>query len=365
MSKKKTNEEFIREIHGLVGNEYSFIDIYKDAKTKLKIIHNKCSQTYEVTPNNFLKGKRCPHCYGNKKKTHSQFVKELYGKVGDKFTVVGEYVNVNTPIKVKHNKCSNEYLARPNHLLSGTGCPFCYGNAKKKHNEFLEEVYLLVGNEYTVMSKYKSANGEIKMRHNECGYEYKTKPGNFLTGKRCWKCSGSAPLSNEDFLERISYLVGDEYVPLSEYNTSIKKVKMKHVACGHEYDVTPNAFLRGTRCPYCNISKGEEAIKNYLIENGINFIREYFNEECVNKRALRFDFAIYEEDESNIVALIEFDGEQHFKPIKHFGGMEKLKEQRINDEIKNNFAKKKSIPLIRIPYYQYKNISDILANQLA
>ena len=58
----KTDAQFKQEIKDLVGDEYTFLDSYVNAKTKLRIKHNKCNNVYEVRPNDFLNGKRCPFC---------------------------------------------------------------------------------------------------------------------------------------------------------------------------------------------------------------------------------------------------------------------------------------------------------------
>ena len=46
----------------MVGNEYTFLDTYINARTKLRVKHNKCGNTYEVKPYSFLQGNRCPYC---------------------------------------------------------------------------------------------------------------------------------------------------------------------------------------------------------------------------------------------------------------------------------------------------------------
>ena len=37
-------------------------DTYVNSMTKIKILHDECGSIYEVTFNNFMRGKRCPHC---------------------------------------------------------------------------------------------------------------------------------------------------------------------------------------------------------------------------------------------------------------------------------------------------------------
>jgi hypothetical protein len=68
-----------------------------------------------------------------------------------------------------------------------------------------------------------------------------------------------------------------------------------------------------------------------------------------HKNLLRFDFAIFDK-ENQIKFLIECQGEQHYKPFYEFGGNKAFESQAKNDQLKRNFAKRKNIPLIEIPY---------------
>lgn len=64
-----------------------------------------------------------------------------------------------------------------------------------------------------------------------------------------------------------------------------------------------------------------------------------------------FDFAIFKN--GKLVCLIEFDGEQHYRPIDFLGGEDK----QTNDQRRNYFCREHDIPLIRIPYYDYDKIT--------
>lgn len=68
MPKRKTDEQFKREAYDLVGDEYTFLDLYVNAHTKLRVKHNKCGNVYEIKPNDFLNGSRCSYCSGHHKK---------------------------------------------------------------------------------------------------------------------------------------------------------------------------------------------------------------------------------------------------------------------------------------------------------
>lgn len=47
---------------------------------------------------------------------------------------------------------------------------------------------------------------------------------------------------------------------------------------------------------------------------------------------------------------IEYDGKQHFEPIKYFGGITKFEYQKNNDQIKDDYCSKNGIRLMRLPY---------------
>ena len=106
----------------------------------------------------------------------------------------------------------------------------------------------------------------------------------------------------------------------------------------------------------CNTrSYGERKINEILLNNNYEFIQQYRfkNSEISNKR---YDFAILNSDNS-ILRLIEFDGEQHYKPKDCFGGEKGYLKQKESDKLKNEFALKNNIPLVRIPYWELDNIT--------
>ena len=50
---------------------------------------------------------------------------------------------------------------------------------KKTHEEFVSEVYELVGDEYIVIGKYQTTHTPIKMKHVVCGSIINVRPSNF------------------------------------------------------------------------------------------------------------------------------------------------------------------------------------------
>ena len=68
-------------------------------------------------------------------------------------------------------------------------------------------------------------------------------------------------------------------------------------------------------------SNGEVRIFNVLRDSGLPFQEEYEFPDLVSKygKHLRFDFCVFNQDGS-ILFLIEYQGKQHYIPIKRFGG---------------------------------------------
>lgn len=112
-------------------------------------------------------------------------------------------------------------------------------------------------------------------------------------------------------------------------------------------------------CPHCRESKGEKEIRRILIENDIEFIKEYRIKDCKFKTSLPFDFYL-----PKLNIFIEYDGEYHYQIIDFFGGLDKFISRKINDTIKTEYCKRNDIKLIRIPYWEKNNIEEILIKEL-
>lgn len=114
-------------------------------------------------------------------------------------------------------------------------------------------------------------------------------------------------------------------------------------------------------------SKGEEKIAKLLKSARIPFKQEvsFYDLKNLKGNLLRFDFAIFKNNK--IVFLLEYDGEQHFHQVSHFQKtIFNFMQARENDRIKNAYCLRKNIPLIRVPYWDYEDLTleKILTNPL-
>ena len=179
-----------------------------------------------------------------------------------------------------------------------------------------------------------------------------------MTGQICPKCNTNNKIKI-DCISDFRYVHGNKYdYSLVDYIIGSSKVKIICKKHGM-FEQTPNSHYKGSGCPNCKLSKGEERIQ-FLLKN-IEFVIQKTYDDCLSPigSKLKFDFYLPEYN-----MCIEYDGRQHFMPVKYFGGEEQFTKQKINDNIKNNYCKLNNINLLRIPYYDYDNIEVILREKL-
>lgn len=158
---------------------------------------------------------------------------------------------------------------------------------------------------------------------------------------------------------------GNRYGNLVVVERSYDKNNNSHIFwkckcdCGNECVVNGTYLRQGisTNCG-CKRSVGEDTIVKLLTKANIPFKREYNFPDLIGPGGgrLRFDFGILDKD-NNLLYLIEYDGVQHFQPGCFGCDDELFTTLKKHDKIKNEYCKKKKIPLIRIKYTQLKKIS--------
>lgn len=215
-------------------------------------------------------------------------------------------------------------------------------NFKCKYCALLSSSDLLKNNEVKLL-KIKGTYSYLECKNN---HTYKQDKRNLLANKKCKQCYlDSKVFSKEKVINDIENIHGDYY----KYNfDGFKNIHSKiEIKCkeGHIFHQKVSNHLQGKGCPICRESIGERKISKYLQEKNIKFTRQKKFNDCFFKEKLSFDFYI-----ENLNILIEFDGIQHFKPVKIFGGEKEFQKNKIRDKIKNEYCIKNNIHLIRISY---------------
>lgn len=292
-----------------------------------------------------------------KRKSNDQFLLELSQK-HPTLKALEEYRNGRTKIKLLCQKCNYEFSATPGSLYMGHGCPNCVGVAKKSKQRFIKELSVIRPNVETI-GIYKNTKTKLDFRCKICGHVWRTTPNAVLQRTGCPACAGTLKKTQEMFLEQMKNKHPTIRV-LGQYINNRVKVQCQCLQCGEIFDGIPHAMIDSLHgCPLCSGSKGEKKIRDWLNVNNIHFYSEYRFIDCKSKHPLPFDFYI-----PNKNVLIEYDGKQHYEINEFFGGQHAFNELRMHDEIKNRYCTENKINLIRIPYWDFYKIDEILTNTL-
>jgi hypothetical protein len=306
------------------------------------------------------------------KHTTENFIKESQKIYKDKFDYSNAvFVNCKTKIELKCKDCGNiVYVLSQNHLKNRkniVGCKFCQykilpQNKPISHKQFLRRARKIHNNKYEYLSKYINSKVKIKIECNDCGNTFEQMPHSHLDGCGCPKCQYSnlpqnKPMDITIFESRCKKMHDNRYVYNQDYKGLRYKIKIYCKKHKEYFFQEANAhLLKGQGCPRCCLSKGEIIIEKYLKSHGVKYEYEKRFDDCKNKQRLSFDFYIPE-----LYICIEYDGQQHFYPVKYFGGKRKFLITKKHDKIKTDYCKKNNIKLLRIPFYEINNIEKILS----
>lgn len=143
---------------------------------------------------------------------------------------------------------------------------------KKDTKQFAQEVTNVTNGEYSLVGNYSYSNIKTSIKHNICGNVFDVKPVDFIRKERGIRCPYCSTATNRrkttiQFTKEVNN-IDDSYIVLGEYVGNKQKIKMKHLKCDREFEMKPNHFLSGERCPFCNshFSKVEDNLLQYIKE---------------------------------------------------------------------------------------------------
>lgn len=269
-------------------------------------------------------------------------------------------------------ECGDVFKANWNDIYYGNGCGVCVGKQvglsnclATKNPELASEWHPTKNGDLTPYDITEKSHEFVWWKCQKLGHEWNARVTD-RNNRGCPYCSGRLPSKENNLLvinpalsEEWNYEKNDklpeEYTPNS-HDYAWWKCK----DCGREWKAEIKSRNQGKGCSACSQSKGEEKIALYLKAKNRNHTSQYKIKACKNKRPLPFDFA--DLDIHNLNFLVEFQGIQHYEPVKHFGGEKRFKQRQINDKIKSDYCLANNIPLLIIPYWDIENIETILDN---
>lgn len=358
----------------ILKDEYTFLDEYLGDGEKIRIRHNKCGAVKPMNPNTLLRNLErrntcyCSECRPDKKKTTETFSQELFDKSNGNLILEGEYVNAKTKVSVRCMRCGEPLYEIADNVIRRLSCPNCDSNRgeyRRKeysyyYNQFCKngklEEYILDDSDIPKTGKVK-AESLVHIKHKVCGVTKEVVLYD-IPNYYCVECKKKERIEMQfaKFCEEFDKESRGEYELLEDvkYENNQTKMKILHKICGNPFMCSRNHFISaGVRCSFCNQSKGERMTRELLEDYGYLVSKVNYNAKFINEKTRReYELDIQVVDENGgLIAVIEYDGEQHFNSEKCFG-MEKNKWEQIvfRDNERNRIAKENGIPLLRIPY---------------
>lgn len=177
--------------------------------SKIDVECKKCGYIWDMTLGNIRKGKGCPNCYGNVRKTLDERLSMIYNKYPNITYIDGELKNGKSKITFYCNEC-DEIFTSGIHQIEDRGCPIC--------------------------------NQRNAIETNSVYLDYHKTPR----------------LTYNNFLMRLNF-INKNITPIPPYKTLLHtKIKCVCDVCGNIWEVTPSNLLCGKGCPECGKHKGEE-----------------------------------------------------------------------------------------------------------
>lgn len=260
---KRRNQQvrFIEKAKSIYGDtfDYSFVE-YVDARTPVKLKCNTCGDVFEVKPRNILENRyTCKNCI-NKKNKEDYFTK-LYEKFGDRFDyeqAKTEFVNQNSRIHIKCNKCGNTFeVDASNFLYLSKVCPICEDKQNRSQDDFIRIAKEKFGDAYDYSKvKYVDSDTPVVIICNICKKEFSAVPKRFFIEKfGCHRCEGEfrkdqnrilgdrkvtfKDSSKNNIIEKSKKIFGNKfsYIKLDEWQPD--EIYLRCNDCGTEFKTSP------------------------------------------------------------------------------------------------------------------------------
>ena len=300
--RKLTTQEFIKKAKKIHSDKYDYSKVeYIKSGLKVCIICPKHGEFWQIA-NSHLQGQGCPECNSrNKPITKEYFVQQAIKIHGNRYdySKVPDFPGSHTPVPIICPK-HGVFMQSTYAHRSGQKCPEC-----------AKEI-----NTYNQTYKWEELKNIFAQRHNN-KYDY----------------------------SQVNYV---------DMNTPIKIICPRH----GEFMQKPRDHIRYAGCPRCNSSKGELYVENILRNLGVQYQKQYPIKYA--STTIHSDFLV---KYNNTTYIIEYNGKQHYTPIKHFGGELKFKKQLDRDNYLKQYCESNGFILLSIPYYLNKNqIKELIIN---
>ena len=331
-------------------------DVYVSSKTKMHCI-DEYGYEYSLTLDNIQDRRTVSFAKYSTRNPYTLHNLSLFIKENE---LECELLSTENPKSEKDKlefrcKCGKHYFLCYNHLLINQKdtCNECGRARDSKYTpEYINSIISGLG--YSLIPNTLASYRSICIQDAD-GYKYKVTLPNLINGTTPIKFHKLNPYTIENM--KLFLFLNNYPVKLLEPDRKDIEVRTDYLKfsccdCGSEYMATWRQIIESNRirCEKCvkKQSNLSYCVEQYLIEKGVEYIREFRFDDCRYKRALPFDFYLPLHN-----YVIEVNGDQHYYENLMF--QQPLEERRMIDKIKENYCKENNIGFLAIPRWWIQN----------
>jgi hypothetical protein len=325
----------------------------------------KCDHEWKPTFGKILMGRRCPKCADQKTSERQTIpIDKLINQLEDK--TIELVCDSHWKGKIRFcdfrcKQCGYKWTTGVHSVIStGSGCRKCSRQrvaekAKLPHKQV--DARLLAKGAIRI-GPFVATGKAMMVRFTKCGHELKMTLNSITKGRGCPRCNRHMKVSKEEY-HIFAQSFGGEVITIA---SSVSRKSMWRCQLGHIFE-RPLAALRHLKrfCPYCTSSLGEASAR-YIAEAVVG--QRFFKVRVPGLRGhgrYPLELDIYNPD---LQLAIEHHGEQHYSPMKHWGGAEQLRKIKERDKQRRRGCKKLGIELIEVRSLREKTSVEDYINRL-
>ena len=176
MGKRKTQEQFEKDVHDRLGDNYQLLSPYPGAHGKVKMKHIVCGNIFDKNVHDIIsKSSGCPYCNGSKPALYKE--QWVIDNTPLPYHYISGYKGMKEKCLFHCDKCGKDFEQLPSRLINQHiyGCDCC-STKKKTHKEFLEELGDEFLQEYEVLDEYVNIDTPVEFVHKICNTHFKLTP---------------------------------------------------------------------------------------------------------------------------------------------------------------------------------------------
>ena len=192
------------------AEKYVVNDPYINSQTKISFTHTVCNHTFQMSPNKFMQGRRCPRCSGVERYTTATYKAYIEEKTDGKWSIASAYVSNKEPLEFLCTECMSIHKMTPHLFVNTSSNPKCScGNPRPTKDVFnrttktkltKEIVQTRIDakfgrGEYILQGEYINSMTPMSVLHTKCGVVTQKRVNAMMHhGEGCLECSGLKPI---------------------------------------------------------------------------------------------------------------------------------------------------------------------------